>query len=157
MFYIKFQKIGRGEDTSKNKSKHILNEVYMVFPLYYNFLADSKKRHWPMDDKIPITWLITHPPPLSSLPQTLILNEMSPAKTGHQFMNVSQHGPGSLCLCAMFFLLQEGNILCSLSTQSFSAAPYTNILTPCFSEVMLTFGSNSNIRNKTSHSCAIQG
>lgn len=42
----------------------------------YSFLADWKKSHWPMDDIIPITWLISHAALLSTLP-TSPLNEMS--------------------------------------------------------------------------------
>lgn len=49
--------------------------------------------------------------------------EMSPAKTGHQFMNVSQHGPGSLCLCAMFFFTtRRKHLVLTVHTVFFSCS-----------------------------------
>ncbi len=55
------------------KTRPIVEQSRKEFLSAHSFLAASKKRRWPMDDKIPITWLISHPSLLSSLPPLLFL------------------------------------------------------------------------------------
>lgn len=87
-----------------------------------SFLAQSKKRRWPMDDQIPITWLISLPPPLLS---SLIRHEIPPAQTGHRLINVNWE-----CVSPFSRLgLGEQNVgtSCAYCPHSRRAAPHTNI------------------------------
>lgn len=113
------------------------------FCLNYRDLAGSKKRRWPMDDKIPITWQISHPPAAFFSAPALIFNQTSPAKTRHHLVHVSIRA-GEF-LSPLFINKNKKNILYFVFMTFSSAAPCTSPLLSFQGITLLDSDTNTNI------------
>lgn len=128
--FNKRQKVGlKSSKNMDRQQKRSRADERQCFCPAFNVLASCKKRRWPMDDKIPITWLNSHPPLL--LPLSLLMKYLQ-LKTWHRLINMSGRRAGEfispLSVSSTRTRTKHQNILYSSSVHSVvSCSPRTNI------------------------------